>query len=177
MVIGACGVPRDPQVRVIDLLKTGIAEQRPIKAEFHLDEHTFGTDTRATLVVPPDSRAIWQMELPRRATLNTSVGVTGAAESDAATFRIGISDERVYEPLLERTVTVGDCARGWIPLSADLSRYAGWQWSLFYRPDGRQWRIVLAVSRVGGAPDKAFWAAPGIDTDRAAARRFARAAE
>ena len=161
-------------MRVIDLLKTGMVERRPVKAEFHVDEHTFGTDTRATLVVPPDSRAIWQMVLPRRATLNTSIGITGASESDAATFRIGISDQRVYEPLVERTITVRDCAGGWVPLSADLSRYAGWQWSLFYRPNGREWRVIMAVSRVGGTPDKAFWSSPGIDTDTAAAKQFAR---
>jgi hypothetical protein len=61
---------------------------------------------------------------------------------------------------------------GWIRLSADLSRYAGWQWSLFYRPERHDWRIILAAVREIGTPAQAFWAVPGIDTDEESARRF-----
>jgi len=171
LTLAGCNAANDPQVRVVDLLTSGVAERRPAKAELHIEERTFGTDTRSSLAVPPDSRIIWQMAVPARGTLNTSVGLSGG-ENDAATFRIAISDQRIYEPLVERTVTGGESARGWVPLNADLSRYAGWQWSLFYRPDGRQWRIILAVTRVGGTPDKAFWALPGIDADTASATQF-----
>jgi hypothetical protein len=168
-----CGAPSGPQVRVIDLLESaGAAEKRPAAAKFHVEEHTFGGERRASLVTPPDSRVIWELPLPAHATLNTAVALTGSAETDAATFRIAVSDHRVYEALTVRTATAGERVRGWIPMAANLSRYAGRQLSLFYRPDGRQWRVILTVSRAGGTPENAFWATPGIDADTTSAKRF-----
>lgn len=169
----ACSAPRGPQVRVIDLLtKVSVAEKRPVRGEFLVEEHTFGGQRQASLVAPSDSRVTWQMALPRNATLHTSVAVAGADDAAAVTFMVAVSDGRVFEPLTERTVTPAESARGWVPLSADMSLYAGRKFSLFYQPDGRQWRVILRVNRAAGSADRAFWGLPGIDSDVGSARRF-----
>ena len=169
---GCSGEPRGSQVRVVDLLKqVGHAEKRPLDGAFPIAEHTLQGVARASLVAPAASRVTWLQALPRRGTLHTDVAVPPASGHAVVAFRVGISDDRIYETLLERQVS-SDPARGWTPLAADLSRYAGPQFSLFYRPDRRRWRLVLAATPVEGAPGVVFWGAPGIDTDAAAARRF-----
>ena len=160
-------------MRVIDFLtKISVAEKRPVHGEFHVEEHTFGGQRQISLVTPSDSRVVWQTALPRNATLHTSVAVAGAADADALTFLVAISDERAFERLAERTVTAAESALGWLPLSADMSLYAGRKLSLFYQPDGRQWRIVLRVNRAAGTAERAFWGLPRIETDAGSARRF-----
>ena len=59
---------------------------------------------------------------------------------------------------------------GWTDLRADLSAYAGWQWSIFYRPERRRWRLVLSTDAVSGVPGRGVWGGLRIDGDRAAAR-------
>jgi hypothetical protein len=173
-LLGAgCAAPQNQQVRVFDLLKTPMVDRRPPQADIRVEEHTFGGRARTSLVVPPDSRVIWEIPIPRRAVLNAGVAMTGTPSMDAVTFRITVSDQRIAEPLAARRITAADSVKGWIHLSADLSRYAGWQWSLFYRPERHMWRIVLATVHDEGSPQKAFWALPGIDTDEASAKQFA----
>lgn len=83
---------------------------------------------------------------------------------------MGVSDDRIYERIAQETTTPE--RRGWVSVLADLSLYAGWKWSLFYRPDSHPWRLVLSVD-TNGAATRALWATPGIDADRAAAHDFA----
>jgi hypothetical protein len=88
------------------------------------------------------------------------------------TFRIGISDERIYEPLSQQVVTSADTAnKGWAPLLADVSMYGGRHWSLFHRPDERQWKLILNAD-AGYGTARAYWGAPGVDTDPRAARAW-----
>jgi hypothetical protein len=103
--------------------------------------------------------------------LHTAVAVEGAPGS-AVTFRVGISDDRIYEPLASIDVAADACGKGWTPLAVDLSRYAGRKFSLFYQPNGRQWRLVLGTNRRGGGPDRAYWARPAIETDTGAAKDY-----
>jgi len=84
-------------------------------------------------------------------------------------FRVGVSDDRIYEQLADALLTPG-VQTGWTELRADLSAYAGWQWSLFYRPEQRRWRLVLSADAVTGVRTRGAWGAPGIEGDRAAAR-------
>ena len=164
-------------MRVVDLIKQiGHADKRPLSGTFQFGEHTLGDRTRATLIVPSASRITWTQALPRRGVLHADAAVPDGPASAAVTFRVGISDDRIYETLAERVVTRADTLRdGWTPIAVDLSLYAGPKLSIFYRPDSRRWRIVLATSPSAGAPEVAYWGAPGIDTDTKAARLFRRA--
>lgn len=147
-------------------------EERPVTARFYVADQVLGGERQTSLVAPCESRLVWRTALPRRGTLNASVGFAAGSSDDAATFRIAISDDRIYEPLVARTVAAGESARGWIPLAADLSRYAGLKLSLFYRPEGRRWNLILSVNRDRGSPARAFWGWPGVDTDLHSAKRF-----
>jgi hypothetical protein len=160
-------------VRTIDLIKVlDHAELRPSSASFQLAEHTFAGQPRASIVVPVPSRITWPTAIPRRATLGLDAAAVPRGGGVAAVrVRIGISDDRVYEALAERTILTDTAA--WTPIAVDLSPYAGRKFSLFYQPDGRTWRLVLAADVAEGAADL-YWGNPGIDTDAAAARDFTR---
>lgn len=149
------------------------AETRPAGATFELAEHTLGGTTHPCLVARATSRVTWTVTpMPRRGRLRAGLGVAGDGGASRVNFRVGISDGRTYETLAERIVGSADAAAGWQPLEVDLSKYAGPQWRLFYRPDTHRWELILATSAIEGAPPAVYWAAPGIDTDRAAARRY-----
>ena len=83
-------------------------------------------------------------------------------------FRVGVSDERIYEGLASATPGPGETK----DVRADLSAYAGWKWSVFYHPDRIQWRVVLSADTLSGAPARGVWIAPGIATDTAAALEY-----
>lgn len=161
-------------VPVVDLLKQiGHAETRPLNATIQLGEHTFGGRSRASLVVPVPSRITWTEPLPLRGVLRVDAAVPDEEGPAVVRFRLGISDDRTYETLVERDIASGDSSReGWTPLGADLSGYAGRKFSLFYHPDRLRWRIVLGVYPVSGATSLAYWGAPGIEADGDAARLF-----
>ena len=71
---------------------------------------------------------------------------------------------------LPTTLDVALQRAGMDALRADLSAYAGWQWSLFYRPEAQLWRLVLSTDALAGVPGRGVWGAAGIDGDRSAAR-------
>ena len=91
--------------------------------------------------------------------------------SSPVRVRLGVSDQRIYEGVSELTLPAG--TRTWVDLRADLSAYAGWKWSLFYRPDSITWRVVLAADAIGGSGGTLLWGAPEILTDTQSAREYA----
>ena len=95
-----------------------------------------------------------------------------AGEEATVDFRVGVSDERLYEALAAERVSASRTRdAGWIPVSADLSAYAGRKWSVFYRPGAKAWRLVLSTDRIAGN-GRAFWGSPGVDSDVDAAREW-----
>jgi len=150
------------------------AERRPTAATFELREFTFGGQTRATIVAPAESRLTWRLFLPRRGSLHLYAAVPAIGGDAAVAFRIGISDNRRYETLAEPSVTSSETtARGWIPVTADLSAFAGRKWSVFYRPDEIRWTVVIGTHVLSGSPGVAYIGAPAITTDIAGAREYA----
>ena len=148
------------------------AHRRPQSASFEVREHTFGGRSRASLVVPAASRVTWPLFVPHRARLRVLAGVPAANGPGAVAVRMGISDERRYETLHEQIVTSAECAAGWVPVEADLSAYAGRQFSLFFRPDERKWNIVIATHPTQGSPPFVALGEPGIDADLESAREY-----
>jgi hypothetical protein len=93
-----------------------------------------------------------------------------ATQTGAVRLRIGISDHRIYEGLKEVILTPRNGS--WLDLRVDLSAYAGWKWSLFYRPEQIIWRVVLAADAMDSVPATVLWGAPEILTDRRSAREY-----
>ena len=135
------------------------ADARPVSS-FHVESRD-----RPVIVAPAPGRIVWEMPLPRRGRFHAYVSVAGTG---SVRFRVGVSDARVYEPLAAAVVAA---PTGWTELTADLSAYAGFKWSLFYRPDRVSWRLNLSTDALAG-PATALWGAPEIDTDRSGAIEY-----
>jgi hypothetical protein len=160
----------DTPVAVVDLLRElDDAEKRPA-ADFTLAAHEEHGIVRAAIVVPVPSRLTIPLPVPRRGVLRAFAALDAGNPATAARFRVGVSDHRIYEGLNEVTVT-GE-RRGWVELRADLSAYAGFKWSLFYRPDRIVWRLVLATDAVSAIPVRAVWGTPEVMADRESAKEY-----
>jgi hypothetical protein len=117
---------------------------------------------------------MWPLPLPRHGVFHAFVAAEPTRADLSATpvrVRIGISDHRIYEGLVDVMVTPAD--RRWTELRADLSAYAGWKWSLFYKPDRITWRLVLAADATGSGPAIAVWGSPEVVTDTNSGREYA----
>jgi hypothetical protein len=169
----ACA-PADPSpVRIVNLVRdVRDAEARPSRAAFEVADVSVAGRSEPGIRTMAPSRLIFVLPVPRRSAFVAQVAIDGGVDSappQPLRFRVGVSDDRIYEQLADVVLTPG-VQTGWTPLRADLSAYAGWQWSVFYRPESRRWRVVLSTDVLGGAPGRGVWGAPGIDGDRSAAR-------
>ncbi len=158
-------------VTAVDLVRQiDRAEMRP-PASFELSSQERGGVVHPSIVGPAPSRIIWSLPMPQRGVFRAFVSVAPAPDRPSARLRIGVSDHRIYEGLAE--VLLPPDGREWIELRADLSAYAGWKWSLFYRPDRTTWRLVLAADVTDGAPARVVWGSPEILTDSESVREYA----
>jgi hypothetical protein len=161
-------------VRVVNLLRElDQADKRP-PAGFVVAEHEVGGVVRPAISATVPSRLTIALPLPRRGIFHAFVALAegpAGAPAAAVRLRIGVSDDRIYEGLTELTLAPGQ--RTWMDLRADLSAYAGWKWSLFYRPDGITWRVVLAADATDTVPATVLWGSPEIVTDMKSAREYA----
>jgi hypothetical protein len=161
-----------PQVVAVDLLRrVSAAERRPAASSFEVVDHLAAGQTLPGIRAEVPSRLTLSLVMPRRAVFRSSVVLTGPAPV-AVRFRIGVSDDRIYETLAEVTVQPQATESSWTDIAVDLSAYAGRQWSLFYRPDGRVWRLVLAMDAAAGKPGAAVWGRPRIEASQADARAY-----
>ena len=166
LLSGACAAKARPvPVVVVDFIKElDRAELRPAAGYTVADSRVGGSPLPA-IVGPSPGRLTWILPVPRAAAFRMQVAVDGAP----VRVRMGVSDSRIYEQLIDTTITPGS---GWTPLSADLSAYAGWKVSLFYRPDRQKWRINLSAD-AAGAPATIAWGTPAIVASRDDALEYA----
>ena len=108
-----------------------------------------GTETPGLILRAP-ARVTWTIRIPEDAVLATTAalvpepeGTTGAG----ATLRVGLSDNRFYEGVFELRVQP---SLPWQPVTVDLRKYAGWQWSLFYRPSSIPWKLIVNADATPG---------------------------
>jgi hypothetical protein len=157
----------------VDLLRQfEHAERRPQHGHFEFREHTLGGISRATLLVPGESRIIWQTFVPHRGRLQVFVAFPAEASGSVA-VRVGVSDNRIYNTVAETTIATAN-RTAWVPVDADVSLYAGRKWSLFYRPDETKWRIILGTHVLAGTVANVYLGAPALVTDVEGAREFLR---
>jgi hypothetical protein len=172
LILAACRytTPSAP-IRSVDLVhEFDRADKRPA-AGFAISERDIGGIRVPVIVAPVPSRLTLALPMPRHGLLHARAALEPATAQaiPAVRLRLGISDQRIYEGLSEVVLPPGT----WTDVRADLSPYAGWKWSLFYRPDGITWRLVLAVDALVDRPATVVWAAPEITTDLQSAREYA----
>lgn len=100
-------------------------------AAFSIDPQTIKGVTKPAIFAHPPSRIIYHdVKVPPRARLELFFGIKEEAwpkGTDGVYFRVGVSLGDTYKDLVTRHVdpyrVAGD--RGWIPISIDLSEYAG----------------------------------------------------
>ncbi len=147
-------------------------EARPSRAAFEVADVEVAGQSEPAIRTNAPSRLIYVLHVPRRSTFVARVALergSDGAPPQPLRFRVGVSDDRIYEQLATAELAPGG-QTGWTDLRADLSAYAGWQWSIFYRPERRRWRLVLSTDAPSGVPGRGVWGAVRIEGDRAAAR-------
>jgi hypothetical protein len=96
------------------------------------------------------ARVTWTLRFPDAAALMTAASIVPEADGSTGagtTLRIGLSDDRYYEGIFKREFAPDPV---WQPVVVDLSKYAGWQWSLFYRPSERRWKLIVNADATPG---------------------------
>ncbi|HVD92316.1 MAG TPA: hypothetical protein VNC21_08545, partial [Vicinamibacterales bacterium] len=153
-------------VVIVDFIKQFDRADRRPDAAFSLTDHVISGTGHAAILATAPSRLTWSLPLPRNGAFRAVVAATGPAP---VRVRVGVSDARIYEGLAEATLTPGS---GWSTITADLSAYAGWKFSLFYQPERLAWRVNLSADAIAGAPGQVAWGSPEIVTNTADALEY-----
>lgn len=149
----------------VDLLSQyAEAEKRPSAETFELKEADLAGDRKRAIEVQPGpgTRLIWKVRVPDDAWLRIFVGLAPEAweqEGDGVLFRIGVSDGRTFEDLVQQHVNPfgnkGD--RKWVPVMVDLATYAGEEVQLILNTNASQ-----PGKEIDQRADHALWGAPEI---------------
>lgn len=136
-------------------------------AAFKLGPVSLDGDSRTAIYMATTSRLTFRrVAIPENAWLRVSLGLMEEAwtqSPDGVLFRFGVSDGRTYDELLKQHVdplhNTGD--RRWIPVTVDLSAYAGQEVDLIFNTN----------ASLPGRPedsrfDFAVWAQPEIFIQR-----------
>lgn len=97
---------------------------------FSLVDATLAGETKKAIAAPPNGRIHFKVTVPDDGWLRLSLGMkpeTWDKEGNGVYFFAGVSDGKSFEQLFTQTVNPFKNAaeRRWIPVSVDLSAYAG----------------------------------------------------
>jgi hypothetical protein len=172
LLLSGCNRP-GVAVPVVNLAReTDNADKRPPRA-FALTEFQHDGVSRPAIAAAVPSRLTVRLPLPRHGVFHAFVALAqapGGSHAGGARLRVGVSDDRTYEGLTQ--LLLDPTVHDWMELRADLSAYAGWKWSLFYRPDRITWRLVLAADAVDNGTATVLWGEPRVETDTESAREY-----
>jgi hypothetical protein len=156
LLAGGCrSRPSSSPIPVVDLIKEYEHADRRPAGGYAIGDHVVAGAAIPAILGPAPGRLTWVMPLPRHGMFRARI----AASAAPVRIRVGISDARIYEQLTEIDVAPD---KAWSDVSVDLSAYAGWKFSLFYRPERRAWRLNLSADAVTGIPAKVAWGRPEI---------------
>jgi len=170
ILCAGCRHVENAPVAVVNLIREiDHAEKRPAGG-FEIATREIDGQIRPAIVVPVPSRLTIPLPLPRHGVLRAFASIDPNSSAVPVRLRVGVSDHRIYERLTDVDLRPGKPQ--WVPVRTDLSAYAGWKWSLFYRPERVVWQVVLAADAIGGAPTRAIWGSPEIITDTGSAKEY-----
>lgn len=114
------------------------SSQQPKEIAFAVKDESLAGETKRAIYMVPTSRLTYKrIDVPENGWLRVWLGVReeGWTQStDGVLFRVGVSDGRTYDELLKQHVdplhNTND--RRWIPVTIDLSAYAGQQVDLIF---------------------------------------------
>ena len=154
----ACGGSDAPAVDFVKQL--GEAQARG--NQHTVIDQTIEGETLKAISVNAPSRLVYKVRVPQDGWLRTSLALKPDAwtkEGDGVLFRIGISDGRNYEQLLNQHVNPFkvQADRRWIPVNLDLSAYSDQDVEVIFNTNG-------SVPGTGSDTrnDMALWGAPQI---------------
>lgn len=127
--------------------------QPPTEKAFEVKSVTLGGETKKAIYMHPTSRLIYKRtDIPENGWLRVWLGIEEdcwTKSADGVLFRVGVSDGRTYDELLKQHVDPlnNNSDRRWIPVTIDLSAYAGQQVDLTFNTN----------SSLPGRGDNATW--------------------
>lgn len=135
-------IRRESGARVaIDLIEQfPAAEKRsggPLDQVFGVLDVSIKGEEKQALYIHPTSRLTYKITVPEDAKLQAWLAVKEEAwdkPSDGVLFRIGVSDGREYDELVNQLVDPANnpSDRRWVPVQVDLAAYAGQQVDLIF---------------------------------------------
>jgi hypothetical protein len=130
--------------------------------EFTLIDATLAGETKKAIAAPANARLTFHVRVPEDGWLKVSLGMkpeSWTIEGNGSYFYAGVSDGRSFEKLFEQTLNPfkNPSERRWIPVTVDLSAYAGEEMDII---------LNTVASGPGGPPDvrgdMPLWGAPEI---------------
>ena len=139
----------------------------PTEAVFAVKQETLAGETKRVIQMIPTSRLTYKrVDVPENSWLRVWLGITEpdwTQSADGVLFRVGVSDARTYDELLRQHVdplhNTND--RRWIPVTIDLSAYAGQQVDIIFNTNS-------SLPGRGDDPqgDTAVWGQPEVFVQR-----------
>jgi hypothetical protein len=98
--------------------------------QFTVVDATLNGEAKRAIAAPPNGRLTFRVRVPDDGWLRVSLGMKPEAwekEGNGVYFFAGVSDGRAFEQLFTQTLNpfANSSERRWIPVSVDLSAYAG----------------------------------------------------
>ncbi|HEY8548787.1 MAG TPA: hypothetical protein VIL35_02425 [Vicinamibacterales bacterium] len=124
-----------PEEGTIDLVEAfRAAEKRSnvdVMLAFSIEPQTVNGETKRAIYMHPTSRVVYRnLLLPERAQLHAFLALKDEVyqhATDGVYFRIGVAKDGQFTDLLKRHLDPhrNQADRGWVPVTVDLSAYAG----------------------------------------------------
>jgi hypothetical protein len=152
VLLAACGRAPDAPATIDLIAELATAERRaagPVDEAVRAVDVSVEGGTEAAILLRAPARVTWALRVPDDAALTAAAAVLPGSGA-GATLRVGISDDRYYEGLMTLPLDGRESDPVWQPVVIDLGKYAGWQWSLFYRPSERVWKLIVNADAVPG---------------------------